>query len=279
MILKMFNSLHPLVRVIVFICMIPYFFMTFLFVGLALLPDFSGDSIGLTYGRYLLQKVDEEGKKEYPWKLIVAGSYDYDGNFVWKEPEVAMTGIYGYCTEGDYTYIASDFGYARLHEPTSYLEILFLNGSQEKVDHPDVRFLSDTSSFTAEELAIFKSIPREYLAYKVKNAVYVGHGRFQVKKNPVKLQVYGLYGEFSRKSTLLSNITGYSITSANKLYVTSRRGYAIIDGPSGICRVYFTDEGLKDKAYEASIQVLEAYEDFSPTERVILEQVEDSGLQ
>ena len=62
------------------------------------------------------------------------------------------------------------------------------------------------------------------------------------------------------------------------MYVTSPDGYAIVDGLSSTCRVYFTNPDSAGKDYHEDIQVLESYEDFTPEEREILERVEKEGL-
>ena len=62
------------------------------------------------------------------------------------------------------------------------------------------------------------------------------------------------------------------------MYVTSPNGYAIVDGLSSTCRVYFTNPDSAGKDYHEDIQVLGSYEDFTPEEREILERVEKEGL-
>ncbi len=62
------------------------------------------------------------------------------------------------------------------------------------------------------------------------------------------------------------------------MYVTSPEGYAIVDGLSSTCRVYFTNSGLAGKDYHEDIQVLDSYEDFTPEEQGVLERVEKEGL-
>ena len=76
----------------------------------------------------------------------------------------------------------------------------------------------------------------------------------------------------------MQDLTGFQEKNNGRYYITSPQGYAIVDGPSGACRIYFTDPELAAKDYQKDIYVLDNFEDFTLEEQAMLRKVEQDGL-
>ena len=200
--------------------------------------------------------------------------------------------VYNYKKKGSFMYFAAGGGYGIIDLRDGMARIVFTSDYVRLIESEKIVYLENLSDFSEEEQNILTGFEHKLICYLAgpegMDTVVetVGDNRFFYERShwpnitTHELMGFGLYGDFDQDEILLKEVTGYLLErKQDKLYVTSTQGYAIIDGPSGICRIYFTDEDLKEKAYEESIQVLEAYEDFTPEERRILEQVEDRGLQ
>ena len=135
---------------------------------------------------------------------------------------------------------------------------------------------------------ILTSLPHKITAYFLDKdcAETVGDGRFQCMylydehdRGSYSLEAYEPYVN-SWHDTLLPFLNGYRVAKKTQMmYVTSSYGYAIVDGPSGTCRIYFTDPELAEKDYQKDIYVLNSFEDFTPEEQEMLRKVEKEGLK
>ena len=208
------------------------------------------------------------------------------------ELQLILPHVYGYEKEKNFIYIAANQGYGVINRKDRTADIVLFSEKIPKIDANTIRYYTDLSAFSVVQQEKLQMIPHELLTYEISSGkdggdTPVGDGRFRYTYARVGeekyriLYVYGLYGNFDEQDTLLDDVTGYSIEKTNgaeTMYVTSSYGYAVVDGPSSTCRVYFTNPDLAGKDYQEDIRVLNSYEDFTPEERAILEEVERKGL-
>ena len=197
--------------------------------------------------------------------------------------------VYGYAVEKGQVYFASSQGYAVVHLKSKEIDIILLSEDIPKVESEKITYHSDFSEFSVIEQEKLLSIPRELVAYMVTwgpdgYCIPIGDGRFQYENFSYidgrffTLWTYGFTGDYDFREELLPRLNGYLLTDNEIFYATSSQGYAIVDGPSGTCRIYFTDPELAEKDYQKDIYVLDSFEEFSLEEQEILRRVEREGL-
>ena len=230
-------------------------------------------------GNYYLQYETDVGGKTGHHLL-----YKIDGEKVEILPHV-----YGYKSEGDYVYFASVQGYAVINQEDESIDIVLLAKNIPKVEAIPIQYYWSFDMFSVERQEILLSLSHKLLAYRVswgKDGEYfpIADGRFQYSKFhytdgwTFSLWGYGLGGNYDVRDELLPRLNGYKVENGAIFYATSPQGYAIVDGPSGTCRIYFTDSSLAEKDYQQDIYVLDSFEDFTPEEQEILCKVEQEGL-
>ena len=220
--------------------------------------------ISVDTGYHLLYKIDDEKKEILPH-------------------------VRGYKKDAGFVYFVATQGYAVVQLKDKTVNLVLLSEDIPKVKSEKIQYFSDLSFLSESQQEKLKNVPLNLRAFQISSGkdgkdMPIGDGRFQYAVFHTKdglcvyLNAYGLYGDYEYKSSLLSEITGYCMDSAQKFYTTAPQGYAIVDGLAGTCRVYFTDPELAEKEYQKDIYVLERFEDFSPDEQEILLQVEKAGL-
>ena len=208
--------------------------------------------------------------------------YRIDGEKVLLLPQV-----YGYRKDGTVIYFAAVPGYAVVNLKDGTADVFLLSKHIEPIEIAAIHYHSDFSFFDETTQANLLALPHEITAYYLNKdrAKTVGDGRFQCMylydmedKGSYSLEVYGPYVD-SWHDTLLPSLNSYRIEKkAQLMYATSSYGYAIVDGLSGTCRIYFTNPELAEKDYQKDIYVLDSFEDFTPEEQEMLRKVEEDGL-
>lgn len=178
-------------------------------------------------------------------------------------------------------------GYGVVNLKDGSAEIFLQSKQIEQIKSTFINYHDDLSFFDEEIQEKLVTLPHELIAYfwDKDRGETVGDGRFQCMylydmddNGSYSLEAYGPYVN-SWHDTLLPHLNGYCIEKKSQImYVTSPQGYAIVDGPSGTCRIYFTDSELAEKDYQKDIYVLDSFEDFTPEEQEILRKVEQEGL-
>ena len=198
--------------------------------------------------------------------------------------------VYGYEVEKDYVYFASSQGYGVINLENKEIDIILLSEDVSKVESAKVNYHSDFGEFPIAQQEKLLSIHRELLAYMVTwgpdgHCIPISDGRFQYENFAYidgrffTLWTYGFTGDYVFREELLPRLNGYILKDNEILYATSPYGYAVVDGPRGTCRIYFTDPELAEKDYQKDIYVLESFEDFTPEEQEMLRKVEKEGLK
>lgn len=199
--------------------------------------------------------------------------------------------VYGYEKQGFFIYLASAQGYGIVDLRDGTADIVLQSKHIPRFDVEKITYSDDLRFLSQEEQKKVLSLPHTINAYFIESSwrdgetFTVADGRFQydyARVGEMKyhyFQAYGLYGDFDRESRIFSDLTGYHVDNhVQIMYVTSPQGYAIVDGPSGTCRIYFTDPELAAKEYQKDIHVLDSFEEFTPEEQEILRKVEQDGL-
>lgn len=229
------------------------------------------------YGRdYYLQQ-DRSIMGEDAYNLF----YQIDGEKVLLLPQV-----YGYKKEGSFVYIAAVQGYTVVSLKDGSADVFLQSKHIEQIKSTFITYYDEFSFFDKEIQEKLIALPHELIAYfSGFGSTTVGDGKFQCMylydmddNGSYSLEAYGPYVN-SWHDTLLPHLNGYRIEKKTQImYATSFYGYAIVDGPSGTCRIYFTDSELAEKDYQKDIYVLDSFEDFTLEEQEILRKVEQEGL-
>lgn len=233
------------------------------------------------YNGYYLQQMTTMGAQTGNALLYKVGG---------EEVEI-LPHVYGYEKNDDFVYLAAAEGYGVINLRSENANIVLLSEYIPQVNIGNIRYGDSLQFLLEEEQRKVISLPHIINAYSVGGSwrdgetFTIGDGRFQYDYARVGetkyhyFQVHGLYGDFDRESRLFDNLTGYCANeNTQTMYATSPQGYAIVDGPSGTCRIYFTDSELAEKDYQKDIYVLDSFEDFTPEEQAILRRVEQEGL-
>lgn len=197
--------------------------------------------------------------------------------------------VYGCEVEKEHVYFASSQGYAVIHLKDKEVDVILLSEDIPKVASEKITYHTDFDEFSIEQQEKLLSIHRKLLAYMVTwgkdgQCIPIGDGRFQYSKIHysdgylLSLWVYGLRKDYDIRSELLTHLNGYFMADNEIFYATSPYGYAIVDGSSGTCRIYFTNPESSEKEYQKDIHVLDSFEDFTPEEQEMLHKVEQEGL-
>ncbi len=211
-----------------------------------------------------------------------------------EEKQIILPHVYHYEKRKKIVYFAAAEGYAMINSKTGIADVVLLSKNISPIYTDKIRYHDNWQMISAGQRELLLSLPHTLLAYMYSpeigdgDSCTIGDGRFQynysryseehIERN---LKVWGLYGDFDEQDNLLSDVNGYKVFENGEgeiMYVTSPEGYAIVDGLSSTCRVYFTNSDLVDEDYHEDIQVLDSYEDFTPEEQDILERVEKEGL-
>ena len=206
-------------------------------------------------------------------------SYDLNG-----EQLKILPHVYNYQETDDYIYVAATEGYGIIDISGNTADVVLLSDHIPKRNVPNIRYHDSINVFNFKHQKHLTEMGHVLLAYEIcvwsdGHDTPIGDGRFQGSFfNSPYLKVYGLYGNYESEDWLLDDLTGFQRDDNGKYYVPSPQGYAIVDGPSGTCRVYFTDPALAEKEYQKDIYVLDSFDDFTPEEQEKLLQVEKEGL-
>lgn len=230
------------------------------------------------YGKdyYLQQEITMMGEEGY--NLF----YQIDG-----EKELLLPQVYGYQKKGTFIYFAAVQGYAVINLKDGTSDVIVRAKDIELIKNPVISYHTSLLMLDEDAQEILTSLPHKITAYffDKDRAETVGDGRFQCMylydehdRGSYSLEAYEPYVN-SWHDTLLPFLNGYRVEKKTQImYVTSSYGYAIVDGPSGTCRIYFTDPELAEKDYQKDIYVLNSFEDFTPEEQEMLRKVEKEGL-
>ena len=204
-----------------------------------------------------------------------------------EKKELILPQVYGYEKEEDAVYFAAVHGYGFVNLKEGTLDIVLKSMDVPQIENATIFYHDDLSFFDEETQRKLTALPHTLIAYfwDKDRAKTVGDGRFQCMRfygeddsSSYLLEVYGTWID-SWHNTLLPSLNGFRIEKKSQMmYVTSSQGYAIVDGPHGTCRVYFTDQELAEKEYQKDIHVLDSFDDFTPEEQEMLRQVEKEGL-
>ena len=189
--------------------------------------------------------------------------------------------VYNYKEIDDYVYIAATEGYGIIDITDNTADIVLLSDTISKRNFRNIRYHDSLEVFNFAHQKRLTEMRHILLAYEIcvwsdGHDTPIGDGRFQGSFfNDPYLMVYGLYGDYEVRNFLLQDLTGFQEKNNDQYYITSLQGYAIVDGPSGTCRIYFTDPELAAKEYQKDIYVLDSFEDFTPEEQEMLHKVEE----
>ncbi|MCI8335643.1 MAG: hypothetical protein HFI72_00545 [Peptococcaceae bacterium] len=228
--------------------------------------------------------------KDYYLQQQVCGVWEKEHNLFYQingEKELLLPQVYGYKKDGSFVYIAAVQGYAVINLKDGTSDVIVRAKDIPQIKNPTISYHTSLLMLDESTQKILTSLPHRITAYffdKDSNKT-VGDGRFQCmyfydedSSGSYSLEAYKPYIN-SWYDTLLPHLNGYRMEKRTQImYATSPHGYAIVDGPSGTCRVYFTDPELAEQDYQKDIYVLDSFEDFTPEEQELLRKVEEEGL-
>ena len=228
--------------------------------------------------------------KDYYLQQQVCGVWEKEHNLFYQingEKELLLPQVYGYKKEGTFIYLAAVQGYAVINLKDGTADVIVRAKDIPQIKNPIISYHTSLLMLDESAQKILVGLPHRIIAYffDKDRSKTVGDGRFQCMylydmedNGSYSLEAYEPYIN-SWHDTLLPSLNSYRIEKkAQLMYATSPHGYAIVDGLSGTCRIYFTDPELAAKEYQKDIHVLDSFEDFTPEEQAMLRKVEEEGL-